>query len=465
MSCQCLLCDILEFIAFFAAESVAVGTEVLVVESKGAECLVVTGQHLAQTLFPVGLVVVGRHIPRVVGNAIEGNLGGFGVLHRVADEARHGFGNVKVVAIGRTEEDVVAHEVAHGEVPPDIGFAVDALVDPFLALAVNAVHHGVACPHNFDALVHLRAEGAEVAFFVVGPSAVVFRGAHNEGRNVVLLLDEVVVHIVEEFGLLIGSRAFAPDIVEEYGERAHAEVVHLLEFGHEVVAVLLRPFDIHTRMDGPVEVHAQTARIGGQFADALGLGLGIGFAPLVAVPGVVLRTIYIYVHFVAGIEGNLAEACLVAPGCTIKSLNHAAIGHVGIVRDGAILHFALTQHSHPGLGGPEEAHLVGSRQHSPLGRHLNVVALGLCGNFFGVFLDGLIAFHTNGQFESSLRATCLCAFGLLEQTHNILVAASICGNGPRLRGFHHSSARLSLHLMGHRIDQTHLSLHRQTASQ
>ena len=218
-------------------------------------------------------------------------------------------------------------------------------------------------------------------------------------------------------------------------------------------------------MNGPVEVHALTARIGGQFADALGLGLGIRLAPLVAVPGVVLRTIYIYVHFVAGIEGYLAEACLVAPGCAIKSLDHAAIGHVGIVCDGAILHFSLAQHSHPCLGGPEEAHLVGSRQHSTFGRHLKVVALGLCGNFFGVFLDGLIALHTNGQLESSLRATCLRAFGLLEQTHNILVAASICGNGPRLRGLHHSSARLSLHLMGHRIDQTHLSLHRQTASQ
>jgi hypothetical protein len=33
-----------------------------------------------------------------------------------------------------------------------------------------------------------------------------------------MVVDEVVVNIVEQFGLLVGLGTLAPDVVEEYGE-------------------------------------------------------------------------------------------------------------------------------------------------------------------------------------------------------------------------------------------------------
>ena len=80
------------------------------------------------------------------------------------------------------------------------------------------MHHGVARPHNAYVLVHLGAESAQIALLVVCPSTVVFGRTHNEWRDVLMAVDEVVVDIVEQFGLLVGLGALAPDIVEEYGE-------------------------------------------------------------------------------------------------------------------------------------------------------------------------------------------------------------------------------------------------------
>ena len=102
------------------------------------------------------------------------------MFHWVRHKSRHVVGDVLAVAVGWTEQNVVSHEVAHGEVPPDVSLAVDTAVDPLHRLLVNAMHHGVARPHNAYVLVHLGAECAQIALLVVSPSTVVFGWAHNK---------------------------------------------------------------------------------------------------------------------------------------------------------------------------------------------------------------------------------------------------------------------------------------------
>ena len=118
----------------------------------------------------------------------------------------------------KSEKQMRAHEVANGEVPPDVSLAVDTLVDPLHALLVYAMNDGVTRPHDLNALVHLCTQRAEVTTCIVSPRTVVLRGAHDERTHIVMLLNKVVVYVVEQFGLLVGLGAFAPDIVEEYGE-------------------------------------------------------------------------------------------------------------------------------------------------------------------------------------------------------------------------------------------------------
>ena len=77
------------------------------------------------------------------------------MLHGVRHEASKERCDVGAVAIGRTKENAVAHIVAHGEVPPQIGLSSDPAVYPFHRLAVNVGHHGVARPHDVHILVEL----------------------------------------------------------------------------------------------------------------------------------------------------------------------------------------------------------------------------------------------------------------------------------------------------------------------
>ena len=121
-----------------------------------------------------------------------------------------------------SQRDVVAHEVGHWEIPPDIGLALNALVDPVSAFFVDAMNHGVARPHDVDALVEFGAQRTQIALLLVDPRAVVFRWAHHERCHIGFLLNEVVVNIVEQFGLLVGLGAFSPDVVEEHGKGPHA---------------------------------------------------------------------------------------------------------------------------------------------------------------------------------------------------------------------------------------------------
>lgn len=101
-----------------------------------------------------------------------------------------------------------------------------------------------------------------------------------------MAVDEVVIDIVEQFGLLVRLGTFAPYIVEEYGKRAYAESVHHFEFVDEVVAVFVVPLDVNARMDGPVEVDTIQPCHLVELLNAVGLVGRVGLAPLVAMIGV-----------------------------------------------------------------------------------------------------------------------------------------------------------------------------------
>ena len=323
----------------------SVGAEVLVVKCKSLERLVVAWQNAAEALLPVALVVICFHVPAVVGNTVERNLRCLGILHRVAHKARYKGGDVESVAVEGAHKHMVAYKVVHREVQPYITLALYALVNPLHCAFVYAGNNRVSCPHNLNALVHSRAESAQVALFFVCPAAVVLGGAHNEGCNVFFLLDEIVVDIVEELGLFVGFCALAPDVVEEHCERAHAKVVHLFELRNKGIAVLGCPFDVNARVNGPVEVHVVLLCNLHKLGNAVSLCLGVGNAPFVAVPGVVLGAIDIYVHLVLSIEIELAQTRLVAPGCAVEALHRSTEGNIGPIGNCyllvcAVLHFA-----------------------------------------------------------------------------------------------------------------------------
>ena len=80
------LCCLLQFLALFAAETVSVGAEVLIVERECTQCLWVAWEYVLDTLFPVALVVICLHVPAVVCNTVERNLRCLGILHWVAYE-------------------------------------------------------------------------------------------------------------------------------------------------------------------------------------------------------------------------------------------------------------------------------------------------------------------------------------------------------------------------------------------
>ena len=239
---------------------------------------------------------------------------------------------------------MVAHKVVHGEVQPYVTLALYALVNPLHSGLVYAGNNRVAGPHNLDALVKGAAQCAQVTFLFVGPTAVILCGAHNEGCYIFFLLNEIVVDIVEQFGLLVGLCALAPNVIEEHCKGAHSEVVHLLEFCHKCIAVLVVPFYVNARVNGPIEVYIVLFGNLHKLGNAVSLGLGVGDAPFVAVPGVVFGAIDIYVHLVLSIEIELAQTRLVAPGCAVEALYRSTEGNIGPIGNCyllvcAVLHF------------------------------------------------------------------------------------------------------------------------------
>ena len=177
------------------------------------------------------------------------------MFHRVRYKSRHVACNVFAVAIGWTKKYMVSNKVAHREVPPNVSLTVNSAVNPLHRLLVYAMHNRIACPHYPYVLIHLCAKCAQITLLVVGPCFVVFGRTHYKRRYVLMSVDEVVVNIVQQFGLFVGLSAFSPDVIKENGERAYAKSVHHLKFVDKIVAVFVVPLYVHSWVNCPIEVY------------------------------------------------------------------------------------------------------------------------------------------------------------------------------------------------------------------
>ena len=224
--------------------------------------------------------------------------------------------------------------------------------------------------------------------------------------------DEVVVDVVEQGGLFVGFGAFSPNVVEEDGKCSHAEVVHFLEFCHEGVAVGIGPFDVNARVNGPIEVYA--ARFGSvdELAYAGCFGVGIGFAPMVAVIGVVFGSVDVDIHFVSAVEVELTQAVFMAPWCAIEALDDATVFHVGPVGDGANLKFALAHDAEQGLHAIVESAVgvCGNGGAAPV--YVEIIGFFARGHLFFDFAHSFVAHEPEAQGEAGFGVLPWC--GLVE---------------------------------------------------
>ena len=231
-----------------------------------------------------------------------------------------------------------------------------------------------------------------------------------------MLLHKLAVQRVHILGLLGALRLLGTeDVVEEDGKGTYTEGIHPLQLLYRTLQVGLGPLDIATRVHGPYEVHLVLCRRLGQFADALCLVGRVGLTPLVAVVGVVLGTIDIYVHLVASVEVKLAQAVLVAPGVSVETLHHAALQHVGPVLHLGSHHLRLRSHLQEGLHTVVGARLVVAGNHHLLLTYINIVTLYLVGNLLVVCLHGFVAPFTDNHLDS-LAGFCKM---LAKQSHSI----------------------------------------------
>ena len=188
------------------------------------------------------------------------------------------------------------------------------------------------------------------------------------------------VHIVEQFGLFLSASAFSGNVIEENSKRTDAEIIHLLEFLHEVVAVFRRPTNVSAGVDSPVEVHAASVRTIHQFTQLTGFLFGIRIAPVLTVIGIVLRAVDIDVHLVATVEIELAQTVLMAPRTTVETFDGTAEGHIGPVLHGAFFHLSLGHHLAQGLHAIIKTAFVTADDHHFFLSDGQIIGIGVIGH-------------------------------------------------------------------------------------
>ena len=207
------------------------------------------------------------------------------------------------------------------------------------------------------------------------------------------------VDIVEQFGLLLTARAFAGNIVKENGERTNAELIHLLELVHEIVAILRCPTNIAAGMDSPVEIHPAGVGTIHQFTQLSRFLFGIGVAPVLTVVGIVLRAVDIDVHLVATVEIELAQTVFVTPRTTVEPFDRTTECHIGPVLHGTFFELSLGHHRAQGLHAIIKTAFVTTDEHHAFGRDGQIISLGVLGDEFPVLGKGFLAHHTQGDAE------------------------------------------------------------------
>jgi hypothetical protein len=120
------------------------------VRGEGAEGIGGLGNEVADAGLLRGSRIVAVWVPGVSSDALERDLRRLGFVHRVGHEAGHLRRDVGAVPVGGAEQQVVADEVVHREIPPDVGLAADAAIDPFQRLQVNVGDDGLPVEISCD---------------------------------------------------------------------------------------------------------------------------------------------------------------------------------------------------------------------------------------------------------------------------------------------------------------------------
>ena len=231
-----------------------------------------------------------------------------------------------------------------------------------------------------------------------------------------MLAHKVVGKVVEQTCLLVATCTLAPYVVEEYSERADAQVVHQFQFLSHVDGVLQAPLDIACGVDGPYELNLVLVCCVNEFLQFGSLVGWIGLAPACAVVGIVLRTEHIGIHLVLAIEIELAQAVLVAPGVAIETLDDTTVGYAGIVGNLACHNLILAHDLRKGLCGIVCTAVVATGNYNLLGTDLQVVAFGLGRDEFLELLYGLVVCFTDD--DGSCLGELLCIH-LLAGTNDV----------------------------------------------
>ena len=408
------------------------GAEVHVVLAEDAEVIMERGRHEgAEGALPRGGLIVGLGVPSIVGDGEEAHLRGLNVLHGVRAEAAHQGGYVQAVAVGLTHQQVVDAIVRHGVVEPDVCLAPNLRVDPVHVGLVDHVHHGVARPHDTHRGMHALPQRGEVV--ASGPSFIILRGAHHQRCHVFMARHELLVQVVEQVGLLLGTCAFAPDVVEEDAEGPHADAVHRFKFMKNGEAVGALPAYVEAGMNGPNKLHMVGGGTSGEFADACSIVGRVGVSPVRAVVGVVLGTIDEDVHLLSPHELKETQALGMAVGVAIETLYHAAIGHGRPVANGATWHLACGLHGFERLAGIEQPIAVVSNQHDALRGGHDQIATGAVRDLLAILTYGLVALdalHDGGRRTDGAA----CAFPFVELRGG--VGERLCAERKAERGEH-----------------------------
>ena len=320
-------------------------------------------------------------------------------MHWVAHKTREIVCNVKPIAIGGTEEKVVAHKVVDGEVEPNVAFATNALIDPVHPFLLDGVHHAIARPHHLDARTKMLSQSVEVNVALAAPSTVVDGGAEQKWRNITVFSHKRRVNIVEQFRLFFCTRTFARNIVKENSERTDAKPIHLLEFIHEIVAVFVRPFDVKSWVNSPVEIHTALVSTNIEFLEQFCLLFRVCFAPMLTVIRVIFRSIDVNIHLVATIEVNLSQAVFVTPRTSVETFDRTAKFHIRPVLDGASFELSFRHHIAQSLHTIIESALIATRNDHSLRPHSHIVTFRLLRYEFLKLIDAAVAHHTEGDAE------------------------------------------------------------------
>ena len=235
-----------------------------------------------------GRIVESGIVPRVVGHAEKRHFRHFALLHRVADDAyaaRQFRGNGSVAIDGRHFEEIGIHIlrvnlavaiVVAGIVPPPRHIALEILPHFVEVAAIGNAPNAPARRVNRHVFRSRRqsliksgagigahpAQGVDLRHEMHGANRV----GRGSARLVVFFL-KTALHSRQVVGIELVFAAIGQGyVIDENGELAHAESIHLVEFSQNIVHHRATPNKIISRVNRPNEIHLRRCRLRRDFA-------------------------------------------------------------------------------------------------------------------------------------------------------------------------------------------------------